>query len=64
VAFSPDGQRIASAGADHSAKVWDALTGHELLTLRGHDEPVIGVTFSPDGRYLASPVGGTANRGR
>jgi WD40 repeat protein len=49
VVFSPDGKRLASAGDDGAVKVWDAVTGQELLTLRGRH----GVAFSPDGRRLA-----------
>jgi WD40 repeat protein len=35
-------------------RVWDAATGQELLTLKGHTNQVNGVAFSPDGRRLAS----------
>jgi hypothetical protein len=34
--------------------VWDATTGREILTLRGHTGPVNSVAFSPDGTRLAS----------
>ena len=33
--------------------MWDATTG-QMLTLEGHGSQVWGVTFSPDGRRLAS----------
>jgi WD40 repeat protein len=34
--------------------VWDARTGQETLTLRGHAGAVYGVAFSPDGGRIAS----------
>jgi WD40 repeat protein len=54
MAFSPDGKRLASASEDKTVKVWDAQTGQELLTLKGHDGQVNSVAFSPDGHRLAS----------
>ncbi|MBT6493671.1 MAG: PQQ-binding-like beta-propeller repeat protein, partial [Planctomycetaceae bacterium] len=54
VAFSPDGKIIASAGHDHSIKLWDAETGLERATLREHTGGVISVTFSTDGNLVAS----------
>lgn len=56
VAFSPDGQRVASASQDGAVRVW-SVTGDELNVLRGHDGRVLSVAFSPDGRRLASSGG-------
>jgi len=55
VAFSPDGQLLATAGGkgDDKARVWDLATGECRRTLR-HAGGVRGVAFSPDGRLLAA----------
>lgn len=53
VAFSPDGTRLATAGYDHKAKIWDATTGAELRSF-AHDSVVAAVAFSHDGSLLAT----------
>jgi WD40 repeat protein len=62
LAFSPDGQTLASASGAWmagpgrlvagEATVWDPLTGKALQTLSGHTAPLSGLAFSPDGRRL------------
>ncbi|NES65856.1 MAG: hypothetical protein F6K24_11595, partial [Okeania sp. SIO2D1] len=53
VAFSPDGETIASASDDKTVKLWNK-EGKLLQTLSGHKDRVIGVAFSPDGETIAS----------
>jgi WD40 repeat protein len=35
-------------------KVWNAATGGETLTLRGHTDFISSVSFSPDGKQIVS----------
>ena len=49
--------RLASGCVDETIKLWDVGTGVELKTLEGHDNKVLSVAFSPDGRAIASGSG-------
>ena len=52
--FSPDGLRLASAGADGTVRVWDTVTWEELFVRRDHNSAVSDVVYCSQGRYLAS----------
>lgn len=64
IAWSPSGDRIATAGADGLGRVWlvpeeageagDLAGGQLLFSLSGHSDEVRGVAWSPDGEWLAT----------
>ncbi len=60
-AWSPDATLFATGGFDGIARVFDAGSGEELLTLAGHRGLVGLVSFSSDGTRLVTGGGdGTA----
>jgi RNA polymerase sigma factor (sigma-70 family) len=55
--FSPDGRMLASRGGNQDAStvyVWETASGKERARFRGHLSGVLTLTFSADGRRLAS----------
>lgn len=54
VAYSPDGELIASGGADRAICLWDAKTRRLLRRLEGHEGTVASLSFAPSGDRLAS----------
>lgn len=54
IAWSSDGELLASASYDKSVRVWNALSGEFCYKLEGHESLVFGVAWSPDGKKLAS----------
>jgi WD40 repeat protein len=52
VAFSPRGRLVATASADGTVRVWDAVAGTQLRVIPLAAHPV-SVDFTPDGSRLA-----------
>ncbi|WP_437854497.1 TIR domain-containing protein [Sorangium sp. So ce363] len=55
MAFSPDGNTLATACADGSVRLWDYRNARAIKTFR-HDDEVFAVTFSASGKHLATAV--------
>ena len=54
LAWSPDGRRIAVAGAAPEVNVYDAETGARVAACKGHAAGIYTVAFSPDSATLAT----------
>src|SRR5208337_4221165 len=54
LAFSPDGERLASGSTDRTSRIWSAASGRCERVLEGHEDFVHDVAFAPDGHHLAT----------
>ena len=61
VAFSPDGNTIASATRGGIIRLWDVDTGEEKRILNTPAESATSVAFSPDGNTIATGCGEYTN---
>jgi tetratricopeptide (TPR) repeat protein len=54
VAFSPDGRSVLTGSHDHTARLWDAATGHPLGPALRHQNGIWSAAFSPDGKMVVT----------
>lgn len=54
IAWSHDGQQVATGQADGTIKIWNADTQTEFKTLLGHQQIITGLDWSPDDQKIAS----------
>ena len=54
IVFSPDGRQLATTNMEETIKIWDADTGAEIRTLRGHTSRVSSFCYSRDSRRILS----------
>ncbi|MBN4003900.1 NACHT domain-containing protein [Nostoc sp. LPT] len=54
VTFSPDGNLLATGDSNGFVRLWEATSGNEILTFKGHTDWVRSITFSPEGKTFAS----------
>ena len=57
LAFSPDGERLATANAGGMIKLWDMASQQKIQAWRAYNSYIVGLAFSPDGVLLASAGG-------
>ncbi len=53
LAFSPDGNTVASGGSDQVVRFWDVKTGRQVRVSPRHSGAVGALAYSPDGTTLA-----------
>ena len=54
IAFSPDGEKLATGSLDRKVRLWDIQTGEYIDVPEEDARSVMAVAFSPDGTILAS----------
>ncbi|KAK3245952.1 hypothetical protein CYMTET_44498 [Cymbomonas tetramitiformis] len=62
VKFSPDGTLLATASADHTAKLWNWSDGKLIFSFEGHEKGISDVAWTMDSQYIATASDDTTLR--
>lgn len=54
LAFSPDGNKLISGGADQTVRIWNREDGQAFASLTGAQDTIHSVAISPDGAWIAA----------
>ena len=61
IAYAPDGDHVATASSDGTARIWNLQSGRTTAVLRGHQGILFSIAYSPDGNYIVTTAAdGTA----
>ena len=56
LSFAPDGKTLVSGSEDGTARLWEAMTGREILCFEKHEGPLAAVAYSPGSARIPAPT--------